>query len=177
MWIGNDLEMSGVLWSTSFWIAKERSLLSLAKVVIRGRTWAFLCDFRLKSLVGAQTLQWKGKKMSYLYSRCERLRLTSCFHFCSHQSGTDSPLMIRIGWRFLLVVMRSSAFSSVKFRLYIPEYAVAVPQVLPKVYLHTSIEVFSVGCMIKGIPVVPLGRFDTIGSMQIFGYWYCLKML
>lgn len=55
--------------------------------------------------------------------------------------------------------------------------AVVVPQVLPKVYLHTSIEVFSVRCMIKGIPVVPLGRFDTIGSMQIVGYWYCLKVL
>ena len=31
--------------------------------------------------------------------------------------------------------------------------AVVVPQVLPKVYLHTSIEVFAVGCMIKGNPV------------------------
>ena len=66
----------------------------------------------------------------YTYSRCERLRLTSCFHFSSHQSGTDSPLMVRIGWRFSLVIMRSSAFSSVKFRLYIPEYAVAVPRTI-----------------------------------------------
>ena len=132
MWIGNDLEMSGVLWSTSFWIAKERSLLSLAKIVIRGRKWVFLRDFLLKSLVGTQTLQWKGKEMSYLYSRCERLRLRSSFHFCSHQSGTDSPLMVRIGWRFSLVIMRSSAFSSVKFRLYIPEYAVAVPRTVSR---------------------------------------------
>ena len=41
MRIGNDLEMSGVLWSTSFWIAKERSLLLLAKVHICEWNWAF----------------------------------------------------------------------------------------------------------------------------------------
>ena len=60
--IGNDLEMSGVLWSTSFWIAKERSLLSLAKVVIRGRKWAFLRDFLLKSLSRSPNITMKGEE-------------------------------------------------------------------------------------------------------------------
>ena len=50
----------------------------------------------------------------------------SCCHFCSHQSGTDRPLMVRTGCRFSLRVMRSSALSSVKLRLYIPEYTSAV---------------------------------------------------
>ena len=49
MWIGNDLEMSGMLWSTSFWIAKERSLLLPAKVHICEWKWASFLIFPLVS--------------------------------------------------------------------------------------------------------------------------------
>ena len=54
--------------------------------------------------------------------------------------------------------------------------AVVVPQVLPKVHFHTGVEVFSVGCVIKGIAVITLGRLDTAG-MQIVGYRYRLDVL
>ena len=54
--------------------------------------------------------------------------------------------------------------------------AVVVPQVLPKVHFQTGVGVFSVGCVIKGIAVITLGRLDTAG-MQIVGYRYRLDVL
>ncbi|MBR8709851.1 hypothetical protein IX321_002674 [Bacteroides pyogenes] len=53
---------------------------------------------------------------------------------------------------------------------------IVVPQVLPKVYFQAGVGVFSVGCVIKGIAVVTLGRLDT-ASVQIVRYRYCLDML
>ena len=54
--------------------------------------------------------------------------------------------------------------------------AVVVPQILPKVYFHASIGAFSVGCVIKGIAVVTLGRLDTAG-VQIVRYRHLLDIL
>ena len=51
--------------------------------------------------------------------------------------------------------------------------AVVVPQVLPKIHFQAGIRVFSVGCVIKGIAVVTLGRLDTAG-VQIVCYRYRL---
>lgn len=56
------------------------------------------------------------------YSRCEWLRWMSFCRSCSHQSETDSPLMVRTGYRFSLVVMHRLAFPSTKLRFCIPEH-------------------------------------------------------
>ena len=120
-WIGNDLEMSGVLWGTLFWITKERSLLSLAKVQICERKWAFLRDFLLKKFCRNWNTTMKEKEVFRFYSRCERLRLISCFHFCSHQSVTGSPLIVSSGRFFSSLAMRISQPSSVNSLLYSPE--------------------------------------------------------
>ena len=54
------------------------------------------------------------------YSRCERLRLISCFHFCSHQSVMGSPLMVKRGRFFSSLMIRISLSSSVNSLLLIP---------------------------------------------------------
>ena len=53
------------------------------------------------------------------YSRCERLRLISCFHFCSHQSVMGSPLMVKRGRFFSSLMIRISLSSSVNSLLYL----------------------------------------------------------
>ena len=120
-WMGNDLEMSGVLWGTLIWIAKERSLLLLAKVHICEWKWAFLRDFLPEKFCRDWNTTMKEKGDFRFYSRCERLRLISCFHFCSHQSAMGSPLMVRSGRFFSSLTMRISLSSSVNSLLYNPE--------------------------------------------------------
>ena len=51
-----------------------------------------------------------------------------------------------------------------------------MPQVFPKVHFQAGIGVFSVGCVIKGIAVVTLGRLDTTG-VQVVAYRYRLDVL
>ena len=71
--VGDDLKMSGVHWGTLFWIAKERSLLPLAKIHICERKWAFFRDFLLKKfcqdkITNYEKYNYERKKYAFSFT-------------------------------------------------------------------------------------------------------------
>lgn len=63
-----------------------------------------------ESVEGISTRELRDLRGTTLlhYNLCEQLRLINCYHLCSHQSGTDKPLMERKGFAFGLSQCRAS---------------------------------------------------------------------